>query len=196
MSSARTYTPPDYFRTNLLFCTQVHILACRGCLQTSTGSRPLLAKCGKHPWAAGSQTVSFLGYTVKNFRRIINGKTVFHPLINGKKVYEFATYKKTLFFPYMPRVINGFSVYQTLQQRKKGFIIRCKFINPYFLQCSRLLGNVKPFLANEQDQNQCINALKNNILRWVECTAIFLSCKERTDHQTTEKTWNTSSSSE
>ncbi len=28
-----------------------------------------------------------------------------------------------------------FSVYETLQKRKKGFIIRCKFINLYFFQC-------------------------------------------------------------
>jgi len=32
--------------------------------------------------------------------------------------------------------INLFFVYEALQKRKKGFIIRCKFINLYFLQCT------------------------------------------------------------
>ena len=32
--------------------------------------------------------------------------------------------------------INLFFVYEALQKRKKGFIIRCKFIKLYFFQCT------------------------------------------------------------
>ena len=65
---------------------------------------------------------------------MINGKTVFDTLINGRRIYEFATYDK-FFFPYMPMVIHRFYVYQTFQKRRKGFIRCSRFISPYFLQC-------------------------------------------------------------
>ena len=34
------------------------------------------------------------GNIVKNFRMIINGKAVYNTSINGKRVFEFATYHK------------------------------------------------------------------------------------------------------
>jgi hypothetical protein len=45
-----------------------------------------------------------------------------------------------------------FSVYETLQKRKKGFIIRCKFINLYFFQCTVTL-------VNGGDENSNLSAL-------------------------------------
>jgi hypothetical protein len=50
---------------------------------------------------------------------MINEKTVFRTLINGKRVYKFATEDKP-FFPYTMKIINRFSVYQVLQKREKG----------------------------------------------------------------------------
>ena len=39
------------------------------------------------------------------------------------------------FLTVFDEIVNLFFVYEILQKRKKGFIIRCKFINAYFLQC-------------------------------------------------------------
>ena len=71
-------------------------------------------------------------YTVKKMWRIINGETVFDALLNGKKVYEFATYNTPLF------------VYEVLKKRKKRFIIRCKFIKLNFFS----VRNLERFCSN------------------------------------------------
>jgi hypothetical protein len=85
--------------------------------------------------------------------RIINGKIVFDVLINGKRVYEFATYNKP-FLTVFDEIINLFFVYEALQKRKKGFIIRCKFINLYFFQCAELHGR---YISNPKVKSKCEN---------------------------------------
>jgi hypothetical protein len=45
-------------------------------------------------------SIEYFAYTVKNIRRIINGKNVFDRVFNKKRVYESATYHKPFFSVY------------------------------------------------------------------------------------------------
>jgi hypothetical protein len=65
---------------------------------------------------------------------MINGKTVFYTLINGERVYKFATGDKSFFSVYAEDNKPFFRL-SGISKTEKGFMFRCKLINPIFCVC-------------------------------------------------------------
>ncbi len=55
-----------------------------------------------------------------------------HAFTVKKRVYQFCNVSQTL-FPFWKSLINGERVYYHCDMRKKGFVTRCKLINPFFV---------------------------------------------------------------
>jgi hypothetical protein len=73
---------------------------------------------------------------------MINGKTVFRTLINGKVVYKFATGDKPLSYVY-DEDNEPFFRLSGISKTEKGFMSRCKLINPIFLCVEHIQADKK-----------------------------------------------------